>query len=135
MNKKNNIIESEVGLGQQHNTFTPEEEAEFEALMDKLDEIGYKNDLQTTWSVDEVEDVYGYIGIQPVYLTDGIHNGVKIELPNIELQWLDLWKGADKLYQEVSKLDDFMISHRFIEVFELKEDGDKQPYLEVFFGS
>lgn len=135
MNKKNNIVLSEVGLGQQFHTFTPQEEVEFEALMDKLDEIGVENDLQTTWSVIEVEDVYGYIGIQPLYISDGIHNDVKIELPNIKLQWLDLWKAADKLYQEVSKLDDFMISHRFIEQFELKERDDKQPYLEVFFGS
>ena len=128
----------ETGLGQKHNfntnSPTPEAEAAFEDLMDKLDEIGFENDLQTTWSVIEVEDVYGYIGIQPLYLTDGIHNDVKIKLPNIELQWLDLWKGADKLYQEVSKLDDFMISHRFIEVFELKEE-DGKSYLEVYFGS
>ena len=133
MNKKQ-LIETEIGLGQQRNTFTSEEEAEFEALMDKLDEIGFENSLQTTWSVIEVEDVYGYIGIQPLYLTDGIHNEVKIQLPNIELQWLDLWKASEKLYQEVSKLDDFMINHRFIEVFELKE-LDGKPYLEVFFGS
>jgi hypothetical protein len=132
--KSKQLIETEVGLGQPHNTFTSEEEAEFEALMDKLDEIGYKNGFQTTWSVIEVEDVYGYIGIQPLYLTDGIHNEVKIELPNIELKWLDLWKASEQLYQEVSKLDDFMINHRFIEVFELKE-LDGKPYLEVFFGS
>jgi len=129
------MINEERGLGQKHNTFTPEEEAAFELVMDKLDEIGVENDLQTTWSVIEVEDVYGYIGIQPLYISDGIHNDVKIELPNIELQWLDLWKAADKLYQEVSKLDDFFQNHRFIEQFELKEGDDKQQYLEVFFGS
>jgi hypothetical protein len=50
------------------------------------------------------------------------------------LTWLDLWKATDKLYQEISKLDDFMISHRFIESYELKEE-DGKPYLEVFFGS
>ena len=129
------MINEETDLGQKHNTFTPEEEAAFELVMDKLDEIGFENDLQTTWSVIEVEDVYGYIGIQPVYLTDGIHNDVKIELPNIELQWLDLWKASDQLYKEVSKLDDFFQNHRFIESYHLKENGDTQPYLEVFFGS
>jgi hypothetical protein len=109
-------------------------EEQFETLMDKLSEIGYDNDLQTTWSVSEIEDVYTPIGIQPEYLTDGIHKDVKIQLPNIPLTWLDLWKATDKLYQEISKLDDFMISHRFIESYELKEE-DGKPYLEVFFGS
>ncbi len=125
-------------LGQKHNFNTnfptPEAEEALDLLMKSWDEIGDKLNLETTWSVTEIENLHGFIGIQPLYLTDGIHNDVKIELPNIELQWLDLWKGADKLYQEVSKLDDFMISHRFIEVFELKED-DGKPYLEVYFGS
>jgi hypothetical protein len=109
-------------------------EEQFETLMDKLSEIGYENDLQTTWSVSEIEDVYTPIGIQPEYLTDGIHNDVKIQLPNTPLTWLDLWKSADKLYEAVSGVDDFMINHRFIEQFELKEK-DGKPYLEVFFGS
>jgi hypothetical protein len=113
---------------------TIEEELALQACMEKWDEIGYENDLQTTWFVTEIEDLYGYIGIQPLYLTDGIHNDVKIELPNIQLTWLDLWKGADKLYEEVSKINDFMASHRFLESFDLKEK-DGKPYLEVFFGS
>jgi len=113
---------------------TIEEELALQACMEKWNDIGYENDLQTTWLVTEIEDLYGYIGIQPLYLTDGIHNDVKIELPNIQLTWLDLWKGADKLYEEVSKINDFMISHRFLESFDLKEK-DGKPYLEVFFGS
>ena len=114
--------------------FTLEEELALQVCMEKWNDIGYENDLQTTWLVTEIEDLYGYIGIQPLYLTDGIHNDVKIELPNIQLTWLDLWKGADKLYEEVSKINDFMASHRFLESFDLKEK-DGKPYLEVFFGS
>ena len=137
MNKTDNITESKTELDYPQYTFTEftaEEEAAFELLMDKLYKIGHENDLQTVWSVSEIEDVHKPIGIRPLWLTDGIHHDVKIELPNIRLTWLDLWKSADKLYETVSEMDNFFTSHAFIEGFELKEENGK-PYLEVHFGS
>jgi hypothetical protein len=97
--------------------------------MDRLDEIANENDLQTLWSVEEITDVYEEIGIQPKYITNGIESDIKVELPNIKLTWLDLWKASDELYKLLGDTD-----HRFIEKFEVKTENG-ETFLEVFFGS
>ena len=123
----------ETGLGQKHNFNTnfptPEAEQALDLLMKSWDEIGDKLNLETTWSVTEIENLHGFIGIQPLYLTDGIHNEVKIELPNIPLTWVHLWEASELLYKKIGDIE-----HKFIEQFELKEKNNTQ-YLEVFFGS
>jgi hypothetical protein len=53
----------------------------------------------------------------------------KVELPNKELTWLDLWKYADELYELIGDSE-----HMFVESFEVKKINGKRE-LQVFFGS
>ena len=107
---------------------TKKELAKFEKDMERFGKIQNENNLKTVWCIDEVEDINETSFLSADYLTDGIHDA-KIELPNKELTYKELWKAADELYNLIGDTE-----HRFIEAFEVKEINGKTQ-LEVFFGS
>jgi hypothetical protein len=104
------------------------EEQHFEQEFEILTEIAYQNGLETHWSVDTISPL-GSLSLKwPVkakFMTDGVRNDIKVELPDEHLTGLELWKYADKLYKLIGDEE-----HRFVEEFKLNGNT-----IEVFFGS
>jgi len=99
-----------------------------EQVIDELMKIGEQNGFQTQWSLDTISPIDAlYLKWKVVgkFMTNGINNDIKVELPNKNLTGLELWEYADKLYKLIGDTE-----HSFIEDFKLKGDT-----IEVFFGS
>ena len=110
---------------------TEDESIQFEKDMEKFSIIQDENNFKTIWCLYEIEDINENTGLSADYITDILkrNRDIKVELPNKELTWLDLWKYADKLYELIGDTE-----HLFIETFEVKEINGKRE-LQVFFGS
>ena len=127
INEKNNLIYSEVGVGQRYtiNSLTKKEEQqidrEIQYFQNKADKYGFI----TSWAISEVRALSLKSPYKGKWMTNGVHNDVKVELPNKRLTGIQLWKYADELYKKLGDTD-----HRFIEEF--NQNGDA---IEVFFGS
>jgi len=107
---------------------TENELKQFEKDMERFSVIQKENNFKTIWCIDEIENLNETSFISADYITDGV-NDIKVELPNKELTWLELWKYADDLNNLIGYSE-----HLFIESFEVKQVNGKDQ-LEVFFGS
>ena len=110
---------------------TEDESIQFEKDYERFSIIQDENNFQTNWWLYEIEDINENTGLSADYITDILkrNRDIKVELPNKELTWLDLWKYADELYKLIGDSD-----HMFIESFEVKKINGKRE-LQVFFGS
>ena len=107
---------------------TENELKQFEKDMERFSVIQKENNFKTIWCIDEIENLNETSFISADYITDGV-NDIKVELPNKELTWLELWAAADTLYRNIGNTE-----HFFIEEFKVIQNGDKTE-VQVFFGS
>ena len=110
---------------------TEDESIQFEKDYERFSIIQDENNFKTEWCLYEIKNVNEDSELSADIITNGLKRDkdFKVELPNKELTWLDLWKYADELYELIGDSE-----HMFVESFEVKEINGKRE-LQVFFGS
>ena len=110
---------------------TEDESIQFEKDYERFSIIQNENNFKTEWCLYEIENVNEDIELSAYNITNGVKRDkdMIVELPNKELNCLDLWKYADELYELIGDSE-----HMFVESFEVKEINGKRE-LQVFFGS
>lgn len=106
-----------------------EESMQFEKDYEKFSIIQKQNNFKTQWCLYEVKDINENSGLSADILKDAYYKNIEVILPNRKLNWLELWKYCDMLYETIGDSD-----HMFIEEFEVKKVKGKRE-LQVFFGS
>ncbi len=127
INEKNNLIYWEVGEGQGYtiNSLTKKEQQQIDREIQYFQNKADKHGFITVWDISEIRALSLKSPYKGKWMTNGVHNDVKVELPNKRLTGIELWRAADELYKKLGDTD-----HRFIEEF--TQNGDT---IEVFFGS
>jgi hypothetical protein len=124
-NVEKQMVESQLRIqdGEQIlSTLTNEKiNKEIQYFQRKAEKYGF----ETAWCISEIRVLSLKSPFKAKWMTNGLDNNIKINLPNHKLSGLELWKYANDLYKLLGDSE-----HRFIEGFELIDDT-----IEVSFGS
>jgi hypothetical protein len=129
MNKEQ-LIETEVGIGSTYNTYelTKEEEKQLEKDMNyfqsKADKYGI---TETIWSLTSIRALSLPSPFKAKWMDNSVNHLIRVPLPNRRLTGKDLWLAAESLHKLLGDTN-----HRYIEHFQFNADTDT---IEVFFGS